>query len=195
MSTPEFASAPFTAGQLNALVKMIGIENIPGILDGTLKTTIKQADLLKRIGTAEACGANKFVAKDCLREANVGWTNEDFNRLFLNKVEENISEAKLTVSRLERASIDAQILTELGVKAEVLLAHVFDLLKKQAKGEDGVLLTNGYWNVFYVRGMDDNLWAVSARWHSGFRCWSVEAYSVELPSRWNVGYQVLSRDS
>lgn len=37
MSTPEFASAPFTAGQLNALVKIVGPENVSDILNGSLK--------------------------------------------------------------------------------------------------------------------------------------------------------------
>jgi hypothetical protein len=48
MGTFEFASAPFTAGQLNALVKIVGPDNVPGILDGTLKFSVKQPDLLKQ---------------------------------------------------------------------------------------------------------------------------------------------------
>ncbi len=192
MSTPEFASAPFTAGQLNALVKIIGPENVSGILDGTLNFSAKQPDLLKRVTTVAVSGAQRFVAAENLQEANVGWTGENFKRLFLNKIEENVSEAKLVVSRLERASLDAPILAELGGKAETSLSHMFDLLKKQANGEDGILLTNGYANIFYIRGADGNLWAVYARWFSVFHSWRVVARSVEYPYRWDDGGQVLS---
>lgn len=195
MSTPEFASAPFTVGQLNALVKIVGPDNIPGILDGTLKFAVKQPDLLKRIATVAASSAQRFVAAEHLQEANVGWTGENFKALFLNKVEENVPEAKLVVSQLERASLDAPILAELGDKAEVKLSYLFSLLQKQSKGEDGILLTNGYANIFYIRGTDGELWAVYAYWLSCGRYWRVEARSVEDPIRWSGGSQVFSRDS
>lgn len=155
----------------------------------------KQPPLLKRITTITAPAVQRFVAKDCLKVANVGWTSNNFKKLFLGKVEENVLEQKLAVSRLERASLDAPILAELGDKAEVSLAYLFDLLKKQSKGEDGVLLTNGYANIFYVRSTDGNLWAVRADWDSHNRYWDVEAASVEDPCRWRGGRQVFSRDS
>jgi len=156
-----------------------------------------QPALLKRITTVAVPvpGVQYFVAKDHLKAANVGWTGDNFKRLFLNNVEENVHEAKLTVSRLERASLDASILTELGDKAEVKLSCLFDLLKKQSKGEDGVLLANGYANIFYIRDADGNLWAVYADWDSGDHCWGVEAYSVESPFGWRDGDHVFSRDS
>ena len=69
MSAPEFASAPFTAGQLNALVKIVWPENVPGILNGSLKVTVDQSGLLKRITTVTANGAKRFV---CDEARNVG---------------------------------------------------------------------------------------------------------------------------
>lgn len=195
MSTPKFASAPYTAGQLNALVKIVGPDNVPGILDGTLKFIIKQPDLLKRFATITVPGVARFVAKDCLKEANVGWLGLNFKLHLCDKIEENVPEAKLVVSRLEKPSLDAPILAELDCKAEVSLAYMFDLLKKQSKGEDDILLTNGYANIFYIRGTDGNLWAVNCRWNSDNRYWDVEANSVEYPYRWNDGNRAFSRDS
>jgi len=61
--------------------------------------------------------------------------------------------------------------------------------------EQGILLTNGYANIFYVRGTDGNLWAVLARWCSGLGYWRVEAGSVGGPGVWHAGRQFLSRDS
>ena len=139
--------------------------------------------------------AKKFVLADHVKPANIGWMGENFKRLFLRKVEEDVPKATLTVSKLTNASLDAPILTELGDRAESKLAWLFELIEKQSKGEDGILLTNGYANIFYVLDADGNLWAVYAYWYSDCRDWSVEAYSVERPDRWNAGNQVFSCDS
>jgi hypothetical protein len=72
---------------------------------------------------------------------------------------------------------------------------MFDLLKNQSKGEAGVLLINGYSNIFYIRGSDGNLWAVRAHWNSRYDHWNVEAHSVVFPHGWLIGSQVFSRDS
>jgi len=195
-SESGFAMAELTAGQLNALVKKVGgKERVLEILRGEAEIVVKQPDLLCRVTTVEVPGTAKFVAKSRLKAANVGWTDDNFNQLFRDKVEEQVSDATLVVSRLEKGSLDAPILAELGDRAETQLAHMFALLEKQNKGEQGVLLTNGYANIFYIRGTDGNLWAVGAVWGSGGGCWGVGAYSVESPGRWNVGCQVFSRDS
>lgn len=152
-------------------------------------------DFLHKIATAAVSGAKKFVAKDALKEANVGYTGSNFDRFFLNKVEEGVGDATIAIYHLERDSLDAPIMTELGSHAEINLAYLFELLKKQSKGESGPLLINGYANIAYIKGSDGNFWAVDAGWHSGRGYWSVDARSVEFPDRWGAGYQVLSCDS
>jgi hypothetical protein len=71
MSNPEFASAPFTAGQLNALVKIIGPENVEGILRGTIEVITKVVNMIVRLvrpnrnlkprQALEATGRNPYV--------------------------------------------------------------------------------------------------------------------------------------
>jgi hypothetical protein len=99
------------------------------------------------------------------------------------------------VHRLERDSLDAPILTELGSHVETKLAHFFELLKTQSKGESDTLLTNGYANIAYIKGNDGNFWAVRAYWYSGLGYWHVRANSVDYPYRWPAGSLVLSCDS
>lgn len=196
-----FAIQDVLPGKLNALVKNIMSqmaiddpnEAVRRINAG--EWVVKISNLLKRIATVTAGSAQRFVAAEHLKEANVGWTGDNFKRLFLNKVEENVPEINLAVSRLERASLDTPILAELGDNAEVSLVYLFGLLKKQANGEDGILLTNGYANIFYTRDDEGVLWAVGAGWRSCYRCWRVEARSVGDPCRWGDGCQVFSRDS
>ncbi|MCX6760056.1 MAG: hypothetical protein NTW46_01795, partial [Candidatus Nealsonbacteria bacterium] len=138
-------------GQVEAIVnKLGGMEGVQRFLRGEL--TLKEPDLLKQVETVAVKGAERFVAKDHLKEANVGWTSDNFQKLFLDKVEESVKDAAIAVHRLERDSLDAPILAELGNRAETKLAYLFELLEKQSKGEKGTLLTNGYANIAYIKG-------------------------------------------
>ncbi|MBU1164618.1 hypothetical protein KKA15_03585 [Patescibacteria group bacterium] len=156
---------------------------------------VRQADLLKQVTKVVIDGAKEFYAKDHLKEANIGWTSDSFNKLFLNKREKDVAATTIAVHNLERDSLDAPIMTELGDRTETQLTNFFELLKRQSKGEEGTLLVNGRANIAYNRGTDDNLWAVVAYWNSGHGYWDLDAYSVENLLGWIAGRQVISRDS
>lgn len=164
-------------------------------LEEALLSSNKEPKLLRRVGVAAVYGTEKFVARDHLKDANVGWMGDNFKKLFLSNVEEAVADIAVAIYRLEQSSLDAPIMAELGERTVIKLAHFFELLKKQSCGESGVLLTNGYVNVAYIKGGDGNVWAVRAAWASGGRCWHVEASSVESSRRWLGGRQILSRDS
>ena len=66
-------------------------------------------------------------------------------------------------------------------------------MAEQGNGEDGILLTNGYANIFYIRDIKGVFWAVSCRWIGGG--WDVSASSVEDPRGWVGGGRVFSRNS
>lgn len=148
---------------------------------------------------------SKFVAKEKFvvntkRNAPVKisavWDN--FTSWFLSgdsKIEDPISEQTLRYRKLRKSSVDGPIITELGgeEKSETTLTEMFSLMEKQKNGEDGVLLNNGYANIFYIRDQNGVLRAVFVRW--GDDGWGVGAYSVGNPSRWRVGRQVFSRNS
>ena len=141
-------------------------------------------------------GTKRFTAdKASLKEANIGWTNSNFDQYFLGKVEENVEDGILAVHCLQKRSLDAPIRKELGKEHdEIALTHFFGLLKKQSNGKKGHLLVNGYANIAYIRGKDENLWAVDAFWSAVNGYWGVDAYSVEIPHAWDDGNQVVSRD-
>lgn len=153
-----------------------------------------QVQLLRKVASVVVSGPKKFVVKNALKDANVGWTGDNFKKFFLGNVEEDVADATVAIHRLEQSSLDAPIMAQLADRTEINLAHLLELLKKQSKGEDGVLLTNGSANVAYIKGSDDNVWAVSAYWDSGSRDWGLGVGSVEDPFRWNAGSQILSRD-
>jgi hypothetical protein len=157
---------------------------------------VKQEGLLVAVTNVKVKSAKKFVAKDQLKAANIGFTGYNFDEFFLNMTEEGVKATNLKIHKLEKASLDGPIMEELGITdgKDIKLAHLFQLIEAQAKGNDGPLLTNGYANVAYIKGSDGKLWAVLCIWLSDGGDWDVRAYSVESPDRWSAGGQVISCD-
>ena len=148
---------------------------------------------------------SKFIAKtkfvvNTKRNAPVKisavWDN--FTTWFLSgsgKIEDPMNVQTLRYHKLRKTSVDGPIIAELGgeAKAETTLSEMFFLMEKQKNGESGVLLNNGYANIFYIRDQTGVLRAVGVRWSGDG--WSVLAISVEGPGEWRGGSQVFSRDS
>ncbi|MDO8495220.1 MAG: hypothetical protein Q7S32_01675 [bacterium] len=182
-------------GQIEAIVnKLGGMDGVQRLLSGEL--VFKAVELLRQIATVSSSAITKFVAKDVFTTKNksvkIYFVGDNFKKVMLDKVESGIEATTLIVSKLEKASLDVPILSELGDRAETTLGQLYGLLMAQPNGEAGSLLTNGYANIFYIRGIDGNLWAVVADWSSGSG-WDVSAHSIGFPRRWSAGHQVVSR--
>ena len=189
-----------TWGQTEALVNKIGGKEVAdGILSGELAVTVTKvaARILGKLSTIVLSATGKFIASDHFstdsKEVKISWLGDNFQREFLAKVEEPQAGIELCYAKLKKASIDAPILAELGDRAEITLASIWELLKKQPKGESGKLLTNGYANIFYVRDAKRVFWVVDVYWYCGG--WGVDADSVEDPGEWHAGGPVFSRNS
>jgi hypothetical protein len=200
-----------TIGQMEAAInRMGGWEAFQGFLRGEFELTpIAKAvatAMLTLVGTVIVpATTEKFVAKekfvrDTGRKAKVkiSYLGGNFISWFLNgdgKTEDSIKEQTLHYYKLRQSSVDGPIITELGgeAKAETTLSEMFSLMEKQGKGEDGVLLNNGYANIFYIKDSAGVLRTVIVDWDVGG--WSVGADSVGHPRRWGVGRQVFSRNS
>jgi len=147
----------------------------------------------------------KLVAKDRFvintkRNApvKISYLGDNLKAWFLNgdsKTEDPISEQTLRYHKLRQSSVDGPIITELGgeAKAETTLSEMFSLMEKQKHGEDGVLLNNGWANIFYIKDDAGVLRAVGVYWRGGG--WRVGADSVEDPRGWGGGHRVFSRNS
>ena len=159
--------------------------------------------LLHFLGTVTILATTtKFIARDKF----VVNTDDDasvkisgfwgsFREWFLDKVEDPIAEQTLRYAKLRKASVDGPIVDELGgkEKAETTLAEIYDLMAKQGKGQKGVLLTNGYANIFYVKDVNGVLRAVSVHWYDGG--WLLYASALERPFGWLAGSQAFSRSN
>ena len=162
-----------------------------------------QPSILKLIGTVTIPGVTeKFVAKDKFvrdighkAKVKISYIGENFTNWFKDKVEDDDSlGGDLVPLVLTRNDLDNEIIAALGGEdaAEVGLADIWRLMERQANGEQGVLLTNGYANIFYVRDIEGTLRAVRVYW--GGSGWRVDATPVGYPFRWDAGSQVFSRN-
>ena len=159
--------------------------------------------LLEPVGTiAVSATAERFVAKDKFmidtgRKAlvKISYLGDNFTEWFLGKTERPFAESTLRYSNLRKDSLDVPIVSELGgeEKAETTLAEIYTLMELQRDGRVGVLLNNGYANIFYVRGGVLVLRAVSVLW--GGDGWNLIAYPLGNPRGWDAGRQVFSRNS
>lgn len=160
------------------------------------------ANLLEFVGTVVVSATtSKFVAKDKFKvdtsdsaSVKISYLGNNFRERFLGKTEDPITEQTLHYAKLRQSSVDDPIIAELGgeEKAETTLSAMFSLMELQGHGQDGVLLTNGYANVFYIRDINGVLCAVRVHWYGGG--WDVDAYSIEDPLRWGEGFRVFSRN-
>lgn len=116
----------------------------------------------------------------------------NFTQFFLPKVERNVPATEIRVHKLLQNSRDLGIRAEIGEeKEETTLGHLWERLKLQGNGQDGVLLTNGWANIFYIRDTEGKLWAVCARWYDDG--WGLSANSVGDPRGWLAARRVCSR--
>jgi hypothetical protein len=157
--------------------------------------------LLESVGTVTVSATTKkFRAGANFKLKQDGgvcsYLGDNFKSWFLEgdgKTEEQMGEQTLHYGKLRKFSVDRPIITELGgeEKAETTLTVMFSLMEKQKKGEAGVLLNNGYANIFYIRDQSGVLRTVYVRWYDVG--WRVNAYEVSHPSAWDDGGQVFSR--
>ena len=160
--------------------------------------------LLEFLGMATVpATSEKFVAENKFREdtsrkarVKICGTGSNFDNWFLGKIEEPMSESILRYAKLRRSSLDGPILAELDweEKAETTLTELHTLMELQGHGQEGVLLNNGWANIFYIRDINGILCAVRVSWLSAFGGWFLHADSVGYPRVWHAAYRLFSRN-
>ncbi|MFH0806701.1 MAG: hypothetical protein V1885_03195 [Candidatus Brennerbacteria bacterium] len=166
--------------------------------NGAKKLTLKS---LKPLTDGIEIAAELF-AKDSFWKQNgpvklYFWDN--FTSWILSAMPETIPAFHGTLAKFEltRSMYDSEILSELGQPIPFTIgefaALIRDLLTKQPKGEDGLLLANGYVNIFYVKLDDKRVVAVDVCWGSDDRRWRCYARALGARGRWSDGYCVFSR--
>ena len=183
---------PFDLDALELALQVI----VEGRFDGNESV---KASILELVGMVTIPAIGQFITKDHFVEdvtdtarVKISLLSHNFKSWFLDKTEAPAAEATLRYSKLVKSSTDGPILAGLD-SPETTLSHIFWLMEQQKNGKKGVLLVNGYANVFYVRDVNGTLRAVDVRWLGGG--WGVRADSFAGPRGWREGRQVFSRNS
>lgn len=201
----DFASARYSAGQLNAMVKKLikaaGEEAPRLLLDDKLLISVRK--ILGGLKLNGECTvgqlAETFVAKNFFRNDNSAV------RLYIwDSFKNRVLSSTRKVSKQPTATLVSYDLTkemnDLEIRAELPENHVFaiddlwmiaDLISHQPKGESGALLNNGCANLFYVQ-VGALVLVVRVRWDGSE--WCVHAWSLGGRGRWNDGPRVFSRN-
>lgn len=159
-----------------------------------------EAKLLDLVTTVKMSERGRFVARESIQEntgtkaeVKIAWLGDNLKTYFLDLVEKERGAIELRFHKLRGASLDAPIIAELGEVAEITLGQFWSLLRQQARGQSGPLLTNGWANIAYIRDVNEELRAVGAYWNADYGGWDVEANSVTNLHGWHAGRRVVSR--
>lgn len=201
-----FRRTAWTPEQVKELTKGDLLGRVRDVILGTAEIRARAAQpprttLLQPLGTVVIPATTApFVARDAFvvttgrrAQANITWMGDNFREWFLSKIEEPIMETTLHYAKLSKALPDAPVLKELGEFKETTLGQIFYLMSRQSNGEEGVLLIDGWANVFYVVDAYGALRAVLVRRRHGG--WRVGAGPVVGPDEWGAGNRFFFRNS
>jgi hypothetical protein len=185
-----FALQDITGGQQNALVK--NLMKATGINDPVeaVRSFNNNEWALSRVAKAIMSLAQYFVSRKGL------YVYDSFAKRVLPFAKESDTAdiSKCDAVNLTRNMSDTEIIDEYLGGMEELKKNVFTLsqlctfLDNQWNGNEGVLLTNGYVNVFYCLGEGGALFAVSANRLDGE--WHVLDWHLVGHGSWSAGYRI-----
>jgi hypothetical protein len=183
---------------LGSLVR--AVVGVPVQRLGTLLDTVQKVSKANAWGqlaqfnktvVASAVAAS-FITSDYFttRPENKIWMSEEFTQRITYAYPDPIPHRGLEgITHFQSKPTDAKNITEMGGEADVRRYaftpdQIAELRDKQLNGEEGQLLTNGYWNLFYVIGKDGLLFVVGVGWDSGVRSWRVDAWRLDEDDYW-----------
>jgi len=118
---------------------------------------------------------------------------EEFERLYLAKIEEPIAEQTLYYRTLAMDSADGSVIDELGGNKNVktFLATMYSLMSRQRNAEGGDSLSiTGSANVLYIVDIFGNVSTACVSVED--RGWSLDAYEFSDTDKWPQGCRIFS---
>lgn len=203
-------AAGYTKDDLTCLGQFPDHQALRGVLRGTnvimpkLITAAVRAAVLTLVTTVTIPAVTESMDPQAeFRKSHIYLWNDfetlrnDFETRVLSVLKpiSSAPEAKLTVSRLVKATNDTAIRKELREQHLAEWQDIILIIDRQKNGEVGTLLANGHANIFYMMGVDGEVFAVDVGWCADNRQWIVRAWRLDESDRWDGGDRVLSRDS
>jgi len=154
----------------------------------------KAPPLLEAVGTTTIPPSEgTFVVRDRFEKpAGIVFATvwNEFKKRYYGKAEAPAPETVMRKYKLLRIAPDGPIIEELGGrdKVETTVACAYFLIRQQGNGQPGILQTNGYANIFYVRDSKAVLCAIRIGWDG--EGWVIDAIPVEDPLAWNGKHEI-----
>lgn len=158
-------------------------------------TLITETRLLKPVAQATVPARTKpFTVSEFYQTGDGLYVYGAFaDRLDLNvrQMVDSAPERPYVASLLKANAYDKDIRNELPETHLSTLEDIAGLIEAQPGGKSGLLLNNGYANIFYVEGKNGEVFAVSVDWDSIRRKWMVGDWELGEVGDWRAAYQVL----
>lgn len=199
----EFAQAFEMAGGTEADITVF-IQNKEKMEDLILLARGEGSMVSKILGQVRAtialnALAEPFVAKDHFVlntsddiKVKIGHIEGYFCQLFRRQVIAPREGYDVSLRSIVQPAFDIKISQELGNKCNVDIASVFQMMSLQPNGGPGLLLVNGFSNIFFCIDIFNNLRPVAIVWENEQGSWSVYTLEDNRYS-WSKGNQVISR--
>lgn len=94
-------------------------------------------------------------------------------------------------SLLKLNADDQEIQKELPEECLSTLKDIAGFIEAQWNGKSGLLLSNGYANIFYVLGKNGQIFVMNVSWISDDRGWNVGDWEFGVNGRWFAGFQII----
>ena len=178
--------------------KLGGVGVVKAILRGTSTVTVEVIHRLTPLTSfAVEEGDINLMEFFTTREGEGLWISDNFNNLILKGASKNASAATTTLgyADLAQPANDAEIRNELPeghvfTGVVTFLVYFAKLIESQWGGKDGVLLNNGYANIFYVK-VNGEVFVVYVLWSARDREWRCHARRLG-DGRWDAGRRAFS---
>ncbi len=151
---------------------------------------------LEQASTVSLPAIGRFVARDHFtsncKEITIAGIGDGFKKHFLSKIEKSQKEVELNISNLKKQAEDGTILALLKSRTETSLTSIWELLKRQPRGQIGKLSSNCVnSNVFYVPDINGHICTVKVIWND--YGWCINAFS--FGREWGEGEQIFFSNS
>lgn len=176
-----------------------GDDVVDQLIAGTVKLTVEIIRRLTALTSATVAAGNQNHP-DFFKTRKGLWLSDNFQNFILAAAKDEAVQAPDTTigyADLAEAANDAEIAAELPKghvfeDVDAFLSYLGDLIETQWGGKDGVLLNKNYRaNIFYVKGLNGERFAVYVYWRGVDRRW--HCYASRLDDyRWLAGFRVFS---
>lgn len=187
-----------TPDRIQTVWNMIGGDDVVDqLIAGTMKLTVETIRRLTAL-TSTTVAAGNQNHPDFFKTRKGLWPSDNFQNFILAAAKDEavqVADAAIGYADLTQAANDAEIAAELPEShvfedVDAFLSYLGDLIETQWGGKDGVLLNNGYANIFYVK-VNGSVFVVFVYCYAGRRIWLCGASRL-ADDRWYAGSRAFS---